>query len=65
MKSFIKNFAMAIPLALGVVFTIFSVVNSMEIPNGGDHAFGAVACGIIGIPLLYASIISLLAGKSE
>lgn len=65
MKSFIKNFAMAIPLALGVVFTIFSVVNAMEVWNQPTSGSMALICGVIGIPLLYASIISLLAGKSE
>ena len=33
MKSFFKDFAKAIPLALGIVLTIFSVVNAIEVLN--------------------------------
>jgi hypothetical protein len=61
MKSFIKNFLIAIPLALGIVFTIFGVVNALEISRGGEHAFWALSCGVTGVPLLYASIISIIA----
>jgi hypothetical protein len=60
MKSFIKNFLLAIPLALGIVFTIFCVVNALDISRGGDHAFWALFCGVTGVPLLYASIISII-----
>jgi hypothetical protein len=38
MKSFIKNFLIAIPLALGIVFTIFGVVNALEISRGGGYS---------------------------
>lgn len=50
---------MAIPLALGVVFSIISVANAMEAPRSSDHAFFALMSGFIGIPLLYASIVAL------
>lgn len=59
MKLFIKNFFAAIPLALGVIFTIFSVVNAMEAANDENNAFAALIFGVIGVPLLFASIMSL------
>jgi nitric oxide reductase large subunit len=59
MKIFLKNFLLAIPLAIGVVLTVLSVVNAMEAPNDEDNAIAAVLWGIIGIPLLFASIVSL------
>ncbi|MBU1690734.1 MAG: hypothetical protein KKD65_08345 [Gammaproteobacteria bacterium] len=59
MKIFLKNFLLAIPLAIGVVFTVLSVVNAMEAPNDEGNAVAAVLFGIIGIPLLFASIVSL------
>jgi hypothetical protein len=60
MKAFLKNFAMAIPLALGTIFTIFSIVNAIAVLHERDSGFIALICGLIGIPLLYASVISLL-----
>lgn len=59
MKHFLKNFLFAIPLAIGVVLTILSVVNAMEAPQDEDKAVAAVMWGIIGIPLLFASIVTL------
>ncbi|HEX9758287.1 MAG TPA: hypothetical protein VGB26_10900 [Nitrospiria bacterium] len=59
MKLFMKNFFAAIPLALGIVFTIFSVVNAMEAANHEDNAFAALFFGVIGVPLLFASIMSV------
>ena len=56
MKFFLKNFFAAIPLALGIVVTMFSVVNAMEAANDDDKAIAALLLGIIGIPLLFASI---------
>ncbi len=60
MKSFFKDFAKAIPLALGIVLTIFSVVNAIEVLNEQTAGPMALMCGISGIPLLYASIMALL-----
>lgn len=58
MNIFIKNFFAAIPLAIGLIFTMFCVVYGMQ-ANEGDNAFVALICGVIGVPLLFASIISL------
>jgi uncharacterized membrane protein len=58
-KLFIRNFFAAIPLALGIVLTIFSIVNTMEAANDEDNAFAALLFGVTGIPLLFASIMSL------
>ena len=59
MKSYLKNFALAIPLALGVVFTILCVVNAMEAANDADNGVVALIFGVIGIPLLFASSVAL------
>lgn len=58
MKIFMKNFFAAIPLAIGLVLTMFCVVYSMQVTQG-DNAFVAFICGVIGVPLLFASIVSL------
>lgn len=58
MKSFVKNFLLAIPLAIGVVLTIMSVSNALEAPNNGEKGVTALISGVIGIPLLFASIVS-------
>ena len=60
MKSFFKNFAMAIPLAIGIVLTIFCVVNAMEVWRESTAGSLALMCGVVGIPLLYASVIALM-----
>lgn len=60
MKSFFKNIAMAIPLAIGIVFTIFCVVNAMHVWSESTAGFLALMCGVIGIPLIYASVIALM-----
>jgi hypothetical protein len=59
MRFFLKNFAIAIPLALGVVLTIFSVVNAMAVLTDTTAGATALFCGLLGIPLLYASIVTL------
>lgn len=59
MKTFIKNFFRAIPLALGLVLTILSVVSAMNIAEDPDYIFGALFCGLLGVPLLFASVVSL------
>ena len=45
--------------SIGIIFTIFSVVNALGVLDSDSHAFMAVLCGVIGIPLTYASILSL------
>ena len=59
MKSYLKNFLLSIPLAVGIVFTIFSVVNALDAVSDIDHGIVALIYGSIGIPLLFASIVSL------
>lgn len=59
MKTFVKNFFLAIPLALGLVLTILSVVSAMNVAEDNDYIVGALFCGLLGVPLLYASVVSL------
>lgn len=59
MKSYLKNFLLAIPLAFGVVFTLLCVVNAMEAANDADNGVVALIFGVIGIPLLFASSVAL------
>jgi len=59
MKYFIKNYFISIPLALGSLLTLFSVVNAMDLSND-DKWVSALLLGVIGIPLFYASVLSLL-----
>ncbi len=60
MKSFLKNFLVAIPFAIGVVLTIICVGNAIEAPNNGEKGVLAFISGVIGIPLLFASIVSFI-----
>lgn len=57
MKPFIKNFVSALPLALGALLTLFSVVYGME-ANSSDN-WASLFLGLIGIPTLYASILNI------
>ncbi len=59
MKIFIKNFLRAIPLALGLVLTVLSVVSAMNIAEHQDYYVGALFFGLLGVPLLFASVVSL------
>jgi hypothetical protein len=59
MLKFAKSYVSAIPLALGILLTVFSFVNAMDLQKG-DNGIGSLVLGIIGIPLLYASILSLI-----
>jgi hypothetical protein len=58
MVKFLKNFSSAIPLALGVLLTLFSIIEAMKGEN--DSWVPALFLGIIGIPLLFASIIFVI-----
>ena len=60
MKEFVKNFLRAIPLALGIVFTALSMVTAAHIGAHGDYLLSSLAFGLIGVPLLFASAMSLL-----
>jgi len=58
MVKFLKNFSSAIPLALGTLLTIFSILEAMKGEN--DSLFNALFLGMLGIPLLFASILFLI-----
>lgn len=65
MKEFVKNFLRAIPLALGIVFTALSMVAAVHIGEDNDYFLGSLVSGLIGVPLLFASAMSLLrAGRA-
>ena len=57
MVKFLKNFSSAIPLALGTLLTVFSIVEAMK--GDSDSFGGAFILGMLGIPLLFASILFL------
>jgi hypothetical protein len=58
MVKFFKNFSSAIPLALGTLLTLFSIIEAMK---GTDDSWApAFLLGILGIPLLYSSILLLI-----
>lgn len=60
MKRFFIDLLFAIPMAIGLVLTIFCVVNVIDASKGGDQVFLALLSGIVGIPLLYASTAAIL-----
>lgn len=56
MKTYFKNFAKAMPLAIGLVLTVISARLAMS--DTSDAAFGALITGLIGIPLAVASLMA-------
>ena len=60
MKRYLKDFLIAIPLAIGMVLTIICVVNAIGSPGESDKGVVAILLGIIGIPLLFASTAAIL-----
>ena len=58
MVKFFKNFSSAIPLALGTLLTLFSIIEAMKGSN--DSWVGALFLGVLGIPLFFASILFLI-----
>jgi hypothetical protein len=56
MKQFLKDWLVAIPFAIGLFLTIFSVVYALDVQNG-DSMVAALFNGIVGIPLLFASML--------
>ena len=60
MKHYLIDFLIAIPLAFGLILTVFSVVNAIGSPDDSNKGFIALACGIVGIPLLFASTAAIL-----
>jgi hypothetical protein len=57
MKEYLKNFAMGIPLALGAMLTLVAAVLTLR---GGDDMVGGLLAGLIGIPILFASLTQVL-----
>jgi hypothetical protein len=59
MKTYLRNFLLGIPLAAGALLTLISVVEVLE----ADTALlpGALLCGLLGIPLLFATVASICA----
>jgi hypothetical protein len=58
MKLFLRDLAMGVPLALGAMLTLISI--SLILGDQPDGAFLGFCCGLIGVPLLFASISTLL-----
>lgn len=57
MKAYLKNLALGIPLALGAMLTLVAVSQTLE---GGDNIVSGLICGVIGIPLLFATLAPVL-----
>jgi len=57
MKNYLKNLLLGIPLALGLMLTLIAVV--MVMTSDSDQYFHALVCGLIGIPLLFASLAAI------
>lgn len=57
MKSWLKNFLLGIPLALGAMLTLVGVVLIFD--ESQSLSVGATV-GLIGIPLLFATLTALL-----
>jgi|GEM_PF-1287515 len=68
MKIFFKFFGQALPLALGLVFSLLSVAFTVNVTHGSsgeDEIIGALFFGIIGYPLLIAGALSLIKKNRE
>ena len=60
MKRYLTDLLVAIPLALGFIFTIFCVANALSSPDDSNKGMTAFISGIVGIPLLFASTAAIL-----
>lgn len=58
MKSFWKLFFHAIPFGLGIVLSLISIAYILEAVGNEDRIISAILFGIIGFPLVVASVIS-------
>lgn len=55
MKTYLVNVLHGIPLAIGALLCMFSVLNAL---NGKDDGWvGSMLLGLLGIPILFASIL--------
>jgi nitric oxide reductase large subunit len=59
-KRYLLDLLLAIPLSLGIVFTILCVSNALVAASDSDKGINALILGVIGIPLLYASSAAIL-----
>jgi hypothetical protein len=62
-KTFLKNVAVGVPLALGAVLTLVGASMIVQGHDSSDTLDGCVL-SIVGIPLLYATLASILQSKS-
>jgi hypothetical protein len=60
MKKYLIDFLVAIPLAVGLILTIFCVANAIGAPDDGEKGTFAILSGVVGIPMLYASTVSII-----
>jgi hypothetical protein len=58
MKRYLFDIAIGIPLAIGAMFTLLGV--SMVIGGQENSAVEGVFAGLIGIPILFATIFQIL-----
>jgi hypothetical protein len=56
-KSYLRNIALGIPLALGALLTLAAVVLMFD---DGDDLWRGLVVGLVGIPLLFATLTALL-----
>lgn len=59
MKSFAKMFVKALPLALGIILALISVAFTVNVTETAEAIPPAIISGLIGYPLLIASVTSL------
>jgi hypothetical protein len=52
-------FLRAIPLAIGLVLTLLSAAYAIDVDAGSDNGMTALVLGVIGVPLLLASAVTL------
>ncbi|HMM70763.1 MAG TPA: hypothetical protein PKC22_00835 [Rhodocyclaceae bacterium] len=59
MKTFFKNLGLGVPLAFGVMLTLVGVSLVIQ-RTESDEIVGGIICGLIGIPLLFATLAAIL-----
>jgi hypothetical protein len=57
MKAFLKNIAIGIPLAIGLMLTLVAIALVLR---GGDDLLFGVMLGLVSIPLLFATLASIM-----
>jgi ethanolamine transporter EutH len=64
MKTFFKNLFLGIPLALGAMLTVAAVSLIIQRDDIKDLT-GGVMCGLVGIPILFATLSAILKGPKD